>query len=59
MATLRDTIQSEILQLEALLAAKKADLESLESVAPDWLGQEIDKIKAFFNFAAVKQKLGL
>jgi len=59
MATLRDTIQSEILQLEALLAAKKADLESLENVAPDWLGQEIDKIKAFFNFAAVKQKLGL
>ena len=59
MATLRDTIQSEILQLEALLAQKKSDLESLESVAPDWLGQEIDKIKAFFNFTAVKQKLGL
>ena len=59
MATLRDTIQSEILQLEALLAAKKSDLESLETVAPDWLGQEIDKIKQFFNFAAVKQKLGL
>jgi CYTH domain-containing protein len=59
MATLRDTLQSEIVMLEAALAAKKTDLESLESVAPDWLGQEIDKIKQFFNFTAVKQKLGL
>jgi len=59
MATLRETLQGEIVMLEAALAAKKTDLESLESVAPDWLGQEIDKIKAFFNFTAVKQKLGL
>ena len=59
MATLRDAIQSEIVNLEAVLAQKKQDLVNLETVAPDWLGQELDKIKAFFNFAAVKQKLGL
>ena len=59
MATLRDTLQSEIVALEAALESKKQDLVNLESVAPDWLGQEIDKIKQFFSFAAVKQKLGL
>jgi hypothetical protein len=59
MATLRDTIQSEIVTMEAALQQKKQDLVNLETVAPDWLGQEIDKIKAFFNFTAVKQKLGL
>ena len=59
MATLRDTIQSEIVTLEATLAQKKQDLVNLETVAPDWLGQEVDKIKSFFNFASVRQKLGL
>ena len=59
MATLRDTLQAEILSLESTLATKKQDLVNLETVAPDWLSQEVDKIKAFFSFAAVRQKLGL
>ncbi len=57
MATLRDKIQSEIVTLEATLAQKKQDLVNLESVAPDWLSQEVDKIKSFFSMA--KQQLGL
>jgi len=59
MATLRDTIQTEITSLEATLEQKKQDLVNLETLAPDWLGQEVDKIKQFFAFTAVKQKLGL
>ena len=59
MATLRDTIQTEIVVLEAHLAQKKQDLANLEAVAPDFLGQEIDKIKQFFSFESIKRQLGL
>ena len=59
MATLRDTIQIEIVNLETALAVKKLDLANLEAVAPDFLGQEIDKVKQFFSFESIKRQLGL
>ena len=59
MATLRDTMQTEIVTLEATLAQKKLDLANLETVAPDFLGQEIDKVRQFFSFDSIKRQLGL
>ena len=59
MATLRDTIQAEIVVLEADLTKKKQELADMETIAADWLGQEVDRIKAFFRFDAIKSHLGL
>ena len=59
MATLRDTMQNEIVTLETTLSQKKTDLANLETVAPDFLGQEIDKVRQFFSFESIKRQLGL
>ena len=59
MATLRDTISAEISELTAKLAQKQADLANLEAVAPDFLGQELEKIRHFFSLDAIKRQLGL
>ena len=59
MATLRDTINAEITDLDAKAAQKRADLANLEAVAPDFLGQEVDKIKQFFSMDAIRRQLGL
>jgi len=59
MATLRDTIQSEIVTLEATLQQKKQDLVNLETIAPDFLSKEIDAIKQFFSVGDVRARLGL
>ena len=59
MATLRDTLNAQISELQAQTAQKVADLANLESVAPDFLGQEVDKIKQFFSLDVIKRQLGL
>ena len=59
MATLRDTINTEISELQAKVAQKQADLANLEAVAPDFLGQELEKIRHFFSLDAIKRQLGL
>ena len=64
MATLRETLQADLATAQAKLTAaqddfnkKQTDLANLETTAPDWLSQEMDKIKSFFTLA--KQHLGL
>ena len=57
MATLRETLQAEIALAETDVAEKKSQLAELESSASDFLGREVDAIKAFV--ASIARHLGL
>ena len=57
MATLRESLQSEIAALEAQVAQKKAQFDALTASAGTWLEKDVEEVKSFFS--AVKTHLGL
>lgn len=57
MATVAETIKAKLANLDAAYQAEKASLEAALTADETWLGQEVDKVKAFF--AAVGKHLGL
>jgi predicted nucleic acid-binding Zn-ribbon protein len=56
MATLRDTLTSEVVRLESELAAAREKLTFAESNLGAWINEEEEKAKEFF--AGLRDKLG-
>lgn len=49
MTTLRESLQAEIVQAEAALAAKKAQLATFETTFVEALERDVDELKSFFR----------
>lgn len=55
MSTLLETMEADLAEAKAAVAAKEAALETLKAEAGSWLSQEVAKIRAWFE--AVKRHL--